>query len=138
MDRITQDQRRKTMRAIKSKNSKIEIKLRKYLWQKGYRYRKHYKVATGNPDIVFVSKKIAVFCDSEFWHGHDWKHKRRTIKSNQKFWISKIEKNMQRDKYVTKTLKKQGWIVLRFWGKQIDNSVENCVKEIEKAFNRIK
>jgi DNA mismatch endonuclease Vsr len=138
MDRISPEQRRKTMQAIKSKDSKIELKLRKILWQRGFRYRKHYKRIIGHPDIVFVSKKIAIFCDSEFWHGYNWKDKRKEIKSNKKFWISKIERNMERDRFVTKNLKKSGWIVLRFWGNVIDKNINYCVKIIEEKFNQIK
>lgn len=66
MDKLTPEQRRKNMQAVKSKGSKIEVLLMKALWHKGYRYRKNDKTVFGKPDIVFKKYKIAVFCDSEF------------------------------------------------------------------------
>ena len=94
MDNHTLEQRRKNMKAIKCKNTKIEVMLRKELWARGVRYRKNVKSIFGTPDIAFIGKKVAVFCDSEFWHGYDWEHKQHEIKSNRDFWIPKIEKNI--------------------------------------------
>ena len=131
MDRLTKDQRRKNMQAVKSKNSQIEVKLRKALWDKGYRYRKNYDKLIGKPDIVLTKYKIAIFCDSEFWHGYDWDNKRQEIKSNREFWIKKIESNIERDKHVTKMLGDLGWIVIRFWGKEIMKDVDKCIARIE-------
>ena len=121
------------MSAVKSQNSKIEIVLRKALWNKGIRYRKNYKKLLGKPDIVITKYKIAIFCDSEFWHGYNWNEKKNEIKSNQEFWYRKIESNIKRDRYVTETLQQQGWIVLRFWGKEILKDIDKCV-EIVKSF----
>ena len=122
------------MRAVKYKDSAIEKILRIELWHRGMRYRKNVKEIFGKPDIVFKKKKIAVFCDSEFWHGYDWENKNKEIKSRREFWIPKIERNIQRDKEVTKTLEEQGWVVLRFWGKEIKKETEICVSEIEKIY----
>lgn len=136
MDNHTPEQRRKNMQAIKNKNSKIEILLRKELWSRGIRYRKNTAKVFGHPDIAFIGKKIAVFCDSEFWHGYDWENKRKEIKSNQDFWITKIERNMQRDIEVTKKLESEGWTVLRFWGNEIKRNLKNCADIIETAVRR--
>ena len=114
MDRHTPEQRRKNMQAVKNKDSKIEVILRKELWKRGLRYRKNSSKVFGKPDIVFIGKKVAVFCDSEFWHGYDWEHKKDEIKSRREFWIPKIERNMQRDVEVTEKLTADGWTVLRF------------------------
>lgn len=133
MDNHTPEQRRKNMKAVKNKDSEIEILLRKELWSRGLRYRKNYKKVIGKPDIVFIGKKVAVFCDSEFWHGYDWENKKNEIKSRRDFWLPKIERNMQRDVEVTKTLEDEGWTVLRFWGKDIKNDVCACADKIEKA-----
>ena len=133
MDRLTPEQRRKNMRAVKNKDSLIETILRKELWSRGLRYRKNYNKIIGKPDIVFIGKKVAVFCDSEFWHGYDWEHKKEEIKSNREFWIPKIERNMQRDIEVTQTLTEDGWIVLRFWGSEIKKQLSYCADKIEKA-----
>jgi len=133
MDRLTKEQRSKNMKAVKNKDSKIELRLRKALWRKGYRYRKNCQELFGKPDIVFLKKKIAVFCDSEFWHGFDWENKKKDFKSKRDFWIPKIERNIQRDKEVNEKLKKDGWIVVRFWGKEIKYHLEDCIEKIESA-----
>ena len=86
---------------------------------------------TGKPDIVFKGKKVVVFCDSEFFHGCDWENRKNDIKSNRDFWISKIERNIQRDKEVTACLEADGWIVLRFWGHDIKKETNKCVDIIE-------
>jgi DNA mismatch endonuclease Vsr len=130
-DKLTPEQRKKNMKAVKNKDSKIELSLRKELWKRGYRYRLHYTKVPGKPDLVFISKKVAIFCDSEFWHGKDWENRKDNFKSNQEFWHTKIERNIERDKEVNLMLKQLGWTVLRFWGKEIKNNVDNCVKQIE-------
>ena len=131
MDRHTPEQRHKNMQAIKNKDSEIEILLRRELWRRGLRYRKNVKTVFGHPDIAFMDKKVAIFCDSEFWHGYDWEHRKNDIKSRRDFWIPKIERNMQRDVEVTGTLEATGWIVLRFWGKEIKTDVSKCADIIE-------
>ena len=133
MDNRTAEQRSRNMKAIKNKNSKIEVSLRKELWSRGIRYRKNVKQIIGKPDIVFIGKKVAVFCDSEFWHGYDWDKQKEKINTNRNFWIHKIERNIARDKEVTKTLEADGWIVLRFWGKEISNNVGTCADIIVNA-----
>ena len=131
MDRHTPEQRRHNMQAVKNKDSKIEIMLRKALYHKGYRYRKHSADVFGKPDLVFTKEKVAVFCDSEFWHGHDWENRKADLKSNQDFWIPKIERNMARDKEVTAHLESEGYAVLRYWGKRIKSDLDSVVAEIE-------
>ena len=133
MDNHTIEQRRKNMQAVKNKDSRIELLLRKELWKRGLRYRKNVNAIFGRPDIVFIGKKIAVFCDSEFWHGFDWKNKKNEIKSRQDFWIPKIERNIRRDTEVNDILCADGWLVLRFWGKDIENNTNACVDDIVRA-----
>lgn len=133
MDNHTPEQRHKNMVAVKNKGSKIEVVLCKELWQRGLRYQKNSKKVFGHPDIVFIGKKVAVFCDSEFWHGYDWENKKNEIKSRREFWIPKIEKNIQRDEEVNKILTSEGWSVLRFWGNYIKNNTAACADEIERA-----
>ena len=130
----TKEQVHYNMQRIKNKDSEIELLLRKALWDKGYRYRKNVKSVFGHPDIAFIGKRIAVFCDSEFWHGYDWENRKNDFKVRQSFWIPKIERNMERDREVNIELKKQGWTVLRFWGKEIKSNLSNCVAKIEEAF----
>ena len=140
MDILTKEQRRKNMQNIKSKDTKIEILLRKELWRNGYRYRKNYKGLPGSPDIVLTKYKIAIFCDGEFFHGKDWEVlKPRLEKSNNsEFWISKISRNRERDDEVNKELLFKGWTVIRFWGNDIKKNVDECVKVIKECIWDIK
>ena len=138
MDRLTPEQRHKNMQAIKNKDSEIELLLRRELWGRGLRYRKNVKTVFGHPDIAFVGKKVAIFCDSGFWHGYDWEHRKNDIKSRRDFWIPKIERNMQRDIEVTGMLEADGWIVLRFWGKEIKTDVSKCADIIETTIKNNK
>lgn len=131
MDKLTPEQRSKNMRAIKNKGSKIELLLARALWHRGYRYRKHPSMVYGKPDIAFIKYKVAIFCDSEFWHGKDWETNKNNIKSNRDFWHRKIQKNIARDIEVNEYLTSNGWKVLRFWGKDIKNNLDLCLKEIE-------
>lgn len=121
------------MSHIHCRDTKIEIILRKELWSRGLRYRKNVKTVPGKPDIVFLGKKVAVFCDSEFWHGYDWEHRKDDIKSNREFWIPKIERNIQRDKEVNRVLCGQGWTVMRFWGRDILKDPVACADAIEET-----
>jgi len=138
MDKLTKEQRTKNMKAVKSKGSKIENLLMKSLWHKGYRYRKNDKTVFGKPDLVIKSLKIAVFCDSEFWHGKNWESKKYEHKSNQYFWYKKIERNIERDKEVNFELEKSGWKVIRFWGKEIEKNLELCTETIVYQINEKK
>ncbi len=122
--------RSEQMACIRSKDTKPELLLRNILWHRGYRYRKNYKKVYGTPDIVFVKKKIAIFCDSEFWHGKDYLNG-KVPKTNQDYWVNKFEQNIERDKRVNTTLKEGGWLVLRFWEKDIYNNLDAIVKSIE-------
>jgi DNA mismatch endonuclease Vsr len=133
MGRLTKEQRKKNMRAVKNKGSKIEQMLGKELWKKGYRYRKNDNTVFGKPDFTFKRFKIAIFCDGEFWHGKNWEIKKHEHKSNIEFWHKKIERNIERDIEVNKELKSKGWKVIRFWGKEIENNLDICVKKIEKV-----
>lgn len=121
------------MQAVKSTGSKIEAALAKALWLKGYRYRKNDSTVFGKPDLTFKKYKIAIFVDSEFWHGKDWENKKYEHKSNIDFWHTKIEGNIRRDKEVNFVLKKAGWRVLRFWGKKIVKKLDFCIFKVEKA-----
>lgn len=135
MDHLTRKQRHKNMKNIKSKDTSIEMILRKALWNKGYRYRKNDNSLPGKPDIVLPKYKIAVFCDSEFFHGKDWEILKPQLEKgkNGNFWIDKISKNRKRDDEVNKRLQFLGWTVIRFWGKDITKKTEECVRVIEEA-----
>jgi len=131
LDKLTKQQRSLNMSKVRNKDSKIEILLRRELWSRGLHYQKNVKDIIGKPDIVFKGKKIAIFCDSEFWHGFDWDNKKFEIKSNREFWIKKIERNIQRDTEVNFLLTNDGWYVIRFWGNDIEKNVIACADQVE-------
>ena len=133
MDNHTPEQRHKNMQRIRNKDSQIEMLLRKELWSRGCRYRKNTNKVFGHPDIAFIGKKVAVFCDSEFWHGYDWENRKSDIKTRREFWIPKIEGNMKRDIEVTNRLESDGWTVIRFWGKEIKKDTNACADIVVKA-----
>lgn len=119
-----------TMSRIRGKDTSIEMKLRRALWSAGHRYRLHVRGLPGTPDIIFPKARIAVFCDSSFWHGRNWEAKKVRLANNRDYWIAKIERNMSRDARVSEELMKAGWMVIRFWDADIDRDVEACVRTI--------
>jgi len=132
LDNHTLIQRKNNMKHIHSSNTRIEILLRSRLWEMGLRYRKNYRHLPGKPDIVFLREKIAVFCDSEFWHGANYSIDTFKNTANRLYWINKIEKNIEHDKIVNLKLKNEGYIVLRFWGRDIEKNINTCIKTIEE------
>ena len=130
----------KTMKRVKSKDTSIEVTLRKALWKKGFRYRKNCAKLPGKPDIVIPKYKIVIFCDSEFFHGKDWEVLKPRLErsNNSQYWISKISRNRVRDDEINKRLLFEGWTVIRFWGKDIQKNVDECVKVIEETIWDIK
>lgn len=129
------EKRHKNMSRIKGKDTSIEVALRKALWAKGYRYRKNYKDLPGKPDIALTSYKIAIFCDSEFFHGKDWDVLRKRLErgANPDYWIEKIGRNIERDRETDLRLQIAGWTVIRFWGKDILKNTDQCISTIEET-----
>jgi len=119
------------MKRIRSKDTSIEVKLRKALWRSGIRYRKNYTNLPGKPDVIITKYRIAIFCDGEFWHGKDWESKKSKIRNNKEYWINKIERNIARDNEVDKKLCALGWTVIRFWGNDIKRDIDSCVSDIK-------
>lgn len=134
MDNLTAEQRKKNMKRIKSKDTSIELMLRKALWKKGYRYRKHYSKLPGTPDIVLTKYKIVIFVDGEFFHGKDWEVLKPKLEkaNNSSYWINKIARNRARDDEINKELLFLGWTVIRFWGKDIQKNLSECISVIEE------
>lgn len=120
------------MSKIRGKDTKAELLFRKALstevYPKGFRYRLHYKKIIGSPDVVFVSRKIAIFIDGDFWHGRRYGKDGKTMRK--KFWRDKIETNIRRDRRVTRQLKKLGWTVLRFWETDVKKDPEKSVGRV--------
>ena len=123
----------KTAKLIKSKNTAIEMILRRKLYSLGYRYRIHSAGIHGKPDIVFSGKKIVVFCDSAFWHGKKYLEGDK-FKTNSEFWERKISQNIERDAKVNSLLTQNGWQVLRFWDHEIKKDLDRCIEQIKLAY----
>ena len=120
------------MQHIRSKDTSIEIKLRKALWHEGIRYRKNYKALPGKPDIAITKYRIAIFCDSSFWHGRDFE-KKKPVATNHQYWNAKIKRNMERDNEVNQQLRAAGWTVLRFWDIDINKNIDECINTVLEA-----
>jgi len=135
MDNLTPAQRKRNMQKIKSRDTSIELLLRKELWKRGYRYRKNYKKLPGKPDIVLTKYKIVIFCDGEFFHGKNWEVLKPKLakSSNGEYWVKKISYNIERDVAIDKMLLSMGWIVVRFWGNDIKKSIDDCIRVIEET-----
>lgn len=126
----------KIMSSIKSKDTRTELLLRKALWRENMRYRINYKKLPGKPDIVFTKKKVVIFCDGDFWHGHNWALRGLSsldeeLNGYSGFWKEKILRNIQRDSEITKDLTSMGWIVIRIWESDIKKDVNKCVELIK-------
>ena len=119
-----------TMSRIRGKDTSIEVKLRKALYEKGCRYRCNSKYIFGHPDISFKGVKVVVFCDSEFWHGKDFEENEKKILSNREYWIPKIKRNIKRDNEVNEKLTQEGYLIFRFWGGEIQKNLDKCVTKI--------
>jgi DNA mismatch endonuclease (patch repair protein) len=129
----------KIMSAVKSKNTRPEIALRKALWTQGMRYRVNVKTLPGKPDIVFTRAKIAVFCDGDFWHGHNWVIRGLSSFEDElarysQFWKDKICGNIERDIKNTSRLEADGWIVIRIWESDIKSDVSKCASAVIKIY----
>lgn len=124
--------RSEIMSQVKSKNTKIEVLLRKALYKTGMRFRIHAKDIMGKPDIYIKKYKLAIFIDSDFWHGRYYQEGKRIPKTNQEYWIPKLERNIARDKKVNEQLKSEGWTVLRYWESEIRKEPDRYAIEILK------
>ena len=136
VDNLTPEKRSKIMRSIISGSTKPELVLRKYLFSKGYRYRKNYKKLPGRPDIVFVSKKIAIFVNGCFWHQHENCKIANKPRSNTAFWYDKFKKNLERDKRNQQELKDMGWNPIVIWECEILDINRNS-KDLNPIVNRL-
>ena len=124
------------MASISGKETKPEISVRSFLFGQGFRFRKNVKTLTGKPDIVLSKYLTIVFVHGCFWHGHNCK--RATIPTlHIKFWKSKIQNNIDRDKKVKGELKKAGWRVLTIWGCELKNKkqFENTMEKLTHKLN---
>ena len=125
------------MSRIRGKDTVIERKLGLAMWKEGLRYRKQFSVP-GRPDFAFIGPRVAVFCDSRFWHGYGWMTgAKQAIKKNRAYWIPKIERNIARDAEVNRQLAEYGWTVIRFWDDEILNKTDECVNRVRAALRAL-
>jgi len=127
-DVFTPEKRSWVMSRIRSKNTKIDLRMKKMLFELGYGYKMYPKML-GSPDFILKQRKIAIFCDGDFWHGYNYHEKKRLAK---KYWRQKIESNMKRDHSVSRKLRRNGWSVLRFWEHDIEKRPDICVGKIKR------
>lgn len=124
-----------TMSHIRGKDTGLELALRKALSARGVHYRLYSNKIYGHPDLAIEKLKIAIFADSEFWHGYHFEENEAKIKTHRDYWIPKIERNIARDKEVNEELAREGYLVLRFWGQEIEKHLDEVVNEILKAID---
>jgi DNA mismatch endonuclease (patch repair protein) len=115
------------MARVRSSGSKIERVLGSAKRRQGIRYRKQFRKVPGCPDFAVVHPKVAIFCDSSFWHGHGWPHSVAAFHTNRDFWLSKIEGNIRRDAEVNELSARLDWTCLRFWDGDILKRTDACV-----------
>ena len=112
--------------------------LRKALWRENLRYRVNYKKLPGKPDIVFTKYKVVIFCDGDFWHGHNWavrgmKSLDEELEGYSEYWRKKILRNVARDQENEYELRALGWTVLRIWESDIKRDLSGCVQTVKEA-----
>jgi DNA mismatch endonuclease (patch repair protein) len=129
-DNLTPEQRRVTMQAVKSKDSKMEVRFRSALWKSGLRFFKNVNNLVGKPDIVFPRKKVVIFLDSCFWHGCP-KHLKLPV-TRKEYWEGKITRNHNRDQKVNENYLELGWKVIRFWEHELKEGFQDCVDRVSK------
>ena len=127
-DIFTPEKRSWVMSRIRSRDTKIEKNMASLLRKNKIHYRRFPRVF-GSPDFI-VEKKILVFCDGDFWHGYGYGKKKKPRK---KFWRDKIERNMVRDRKVTRKLRADGWSVVRLWEHDIERMSQSCIERIRKS-----
>lgn len=123
------------MSRVRSKNTRPEMIVRRGLWARGYRYRLHRRDLPGRPDLVFTSARVAVFVDGDMWHGNAWRVRElpslsSLFPTNTDWWVTKIERNMERDRKVTAELEACGWTVARFWESEVLADPDQVVQAI--------
>jgi DNA mismatch endonuclease, patch repair protein len=125
--------RLKIKAAREARHAKSVLALRRLLWNRGLRYRKHPSSVCGRPDIVFVDRRVAVFCDLAFWHGHDWPRRKARLTTNRRFWVETVESTMARDRQVDRELRDAGWLVVRLWDHEVLSEPEACFMKVVDA-----
>jgi len=126
------------MAAVRSKDTKPELVLRRALWARGHRYRLYAEDVLGCPDLVFRSKRVVVFVDGDFWHGRLIQEGQRErfaqqFRRRRKWWLAKVQRNVERDRRVREALEAEGWIVVRIWESDVLKEVDGAIGRVEEA-----
>lgn len=129
-DSITQEHRSWNMSRIRNKDTKIEVIVRKYLFSKGYRFRKNDKRYPGKPDIVLPKYHVVIFVNGCFWHQHPGCKNATMPKSNTEFWQKKLERNVSNDVNNIKILSEMGWHVITLWECELEKDFEGCMERV--------
>ena len=131
------------MAAVRNKDSKAELRLRRALHAAGLRYRLHSTDLPGRPDLVIRSRRLAVFVDGDMWHGNPEEVRRRgrenlaeLFPSRTEWWVAKIQRNMARDQEVTKALRREGWTVIRLWEHDVLADTDAAARKVLQAVGR--
>ena len=136
MDKLSAEQRHKNMAAIRSKNTKPEMIVRKGLWSKGFRYRLNSPRLPGHPDLVLRKYRTCIFVNGCFWHGHEGCCK--IPNTNREFWVAKIKRNQERDIETQKRLAEMGWHCITIWECELKPSKrEQTLKSLAFTLNKI-
>lgn len=119
-------------KSILNRDTKTELELRRELWRRGLRYRVSVSRLLGKPDIVFWRARVVVFCDGDFWHGRDWTKRQARLRkgANAAYWTAKIASNVERDRRISRSLRMEGWLVLRFWESDIAQDVASIADRV--------
>ena len=133
-DIFTPQKRSWVMSRIRSKNTSIDLAMKQLLSDAGARFVMYPKM-DGNPDFAIPSRKVAIFCDGDFWHGYNYRNGKKPTRG---YWRNKIEGNMSRDRRVSQRLRYHGWSVLRFWEHDLKKRSELCARKIKKKLEKMK
>ena len=136
-DKLTPEKRSWNMSRIKGKDTKIEVEVRKYLFSKGYRFRKNDKRYPGKPDIVLPKYHVAIFVHGCFWHRHEGCKDATTPKTRTEFWLEKFDKNVKNDQIKQEKLRELGWKVIVIWECELKRSFQETMDKVEKELNKI-
>lgn len=133
MDNHSKKERSYNMSQIRAKETSPEVLVRKFLFSKGFRYRKNARNIIGKPDIVLKKYNTVIFINGCFWHGHEGCRYFKPPKSNQEYWFPKIKRNKERDEEVYKKLSNDGWKIVVIWECELkkrkrDNTLQNLLK----------
>ena len=131
-DKLTPEKRSWNMSRIKGKDTKIEVEVRKYLFSKGYRFRKNDKRYPGKPDIVLPKYHVAIFVHGCFWHRHEGCKDVTTPKTRTDFWLEKFDKNVKNDQIKQEKLRELGWKVIVIWEGEWKRSFQKTMDKVEK------